>query len=85
MKQKIIASRAPKELGAYSNAIIVDKTIFVSGQLPVNPENGSIAPTIQEQTAQVIKNVSNILADAGKNYCYATRNVAIRRNECYLC
>ena len=65
MKTKISANNAPKEIGAYSNAIKVGNMVFVSGQLPVNPETGDIPQGIQAQTKQVIENVRNILADAG--------------------
>lgn len=65
MKQKIQANHAPKEIGAYSNAIKCGNVIFVSGQLPVNPETGHVPTTLQEQTRQVINNIRNILADAG--------------------
>lgn len=65
MKEKIFAKQAPVEIGAYSNAIKCGNIIFVSGQLPVNPENGEVPGTIKEQTKQVIDNIRNILADAG--------------------
>lgn len=65
MKQKIEALKAPAEISAYSNAIKAGNLIFISGQLPVNPETGEIPKTIAEQTEQVIINIRNILADAG--------------------
>ena len=39
--------------------------VFVSGQLPVNPDTGEVPRTLQQQTQQVIENIRNILADAG--------------------
>lgn len=65
MKQKVQANHAPSEIGAYSNAIRCGNMIFVSGQLPVNPETGEVPKTLAEQTRQVIYNIENILADAG--------------------
>ena len=65
MKQKVIANNAPAEIGAYSNAIKVGNFVFVSGQLPVNPETGEMPRGLQAQTFQVIENVRRILADAG--------------------
>lgn len=65
MKEKINAKQALVEIGAYSNAIKCGNIIFVSGQMPVNPDNGVVPLTIQEQTKQVIDNVRNILSDAG--------------------
>lgn len=64
-KKMIKASKAPAEIGAYSNAILTGNMVFVSGQLPVDPVTGVIPDSIQAQTEQVIKNVKNILADAG--------------------
>ena len=65
MKQKVIANNAPAEIGAYSNAMKVGNFVFVSGQLPVNPETGEMPRGLQAQTLQVIENVRRILADAG--------------------
>ena len=65
MKQKVIANNAPAEIGAYSNAIKVGNFVFVSGQLPVNPETGEMPRGLQAQTLQVIENVRRTLADAG--------------------
>ncbi len=65
MKQKVIANNAPAEIGAYSNAIKVGNFVFVSGQLPVNPETGEMPRGLQAQTLQVIENVRRILTDAG--------------------
>lgn len=65
MKQKVIANNAPAEIGAYSNAIKVGNFVFVSGQLPVNPETGEMPRGLQAQTLQIIENVRRILADAG--------------------
>ena len=65
MKQKVIANNAPAEIGAYSNAIKVGNFVFVSGQLPVNPETGEMPCGLQAQTLQVIENVRRILSDAG--------------------
>ncbi len=65
VKERVKATHASKEMGAYSNAIKCGNLIFVSGQLPVNPETGEVPTTIQEQTRQVVDNVRRILADAG--------------------
>ena len=66
MEKKVIASPlAPKAVGPYSQAIQTDNTLYVSGQLPINPETGTMAESIEEQTAQSLKNLGNILAEAG--------------------
>ena len=56
---------APKAIGPYSQGIKVGNTIYVSGQLPVNPETGELVNTIEEATAQSIKNAREILKQAG--------------------
>ena len=64
-KEAIIADNAPKEIGAYSNAVRTGNLVFVSGHLPVNPVTGEVPMAIQDQTRQVIENIRNILKDAG--------------------
>lgn len=65
MKKEIITDAAPKTIGPYSVAIEVEDFIFLSGQIPVNPETGEIKETIQEQTNQVLSNIDGILKEAG--------------------
>jgi 2-iminobutanoate/2-iminopropanoate deaminase len=65
MKKVIASPNAPKAVGPYSQAILAGDTLYVSGQLPVNPETGTVPETIEEQTAQSLKNTGAILAEAG--------------------
>lgn len=67
---KIISTtKAPAAIGPYSQAVVVDKFVFASGQIPINPENGQIeAVGIEEQATQVMKNIGAILAEAGIDY-----------------
>lgn len=66
MKEVIHTSQAPAAIGPYSQAIKAGNTIYVSGQLPVDPATGAFAGnTIQEQTRQSLTNIKNILAQAG--------------------
>lgn len=59
---------APSPAGHYSQAVEFNDLIFVSGQLPVNPEtNEKVLGTIDEQTHQALKNVKAILKAAGSN------------------
>ena len=65
MKQ-VFTSSAPKPAGHYSQAFIHDNLVYVSGQLPIEPHLGPKEPgTIEEQTRQVLKNISEILKAAG--------------------
>ena len=69
MKKIISTSNAPKAIGPYSQAVEVNGMLFVSGQIPINPETGKIVEGgIKEQTAQVMKNIGDILTEAGFTY-----------------
>lgn len=68
MLKIIIANNAPKAVGPYSQAVEAGGTLYVSGQLPIDPETGKIPDTIAEQTRQSLKNVGAILLEAGYNY-----------------
>lgn len=65
-KQVIRSENAPAAIGPYSQAVKAGNTLYISGQLPIGPEAGSItADTVKEQTAQSLKNVEHVLAEAG--------------------
>lgn len=69
MKKVISTVNAPKAIGPYSQAIEANGMIFISGQIPVNPEIGKVVEGgIKEQTEQVMKNIGGILAEAGLDY-----------------
>ena len=68
MKKVIATQNAPKAVGPYSQAIEADGTLYVSGQIPVNPADGSVPESIEDQSRQALKNVGAILAEAGMTY-----------------
>jgi len=78
MKKVISTSNAPKAIGPYSQAIEANGTLYISGQLPINPETGEMPAGITEQTTQVLKNVEAILFEAG----YTIDNVV--KSTCLL-
>ena len=62
----ISTDKAPAALGPYSQAIRANGMIYCSGQIPINPVTGAIeAVTIEDQTAQAISNLRNVLEKAG--------------------
>lgn len=64
--KNITTTNAPAAIGPYSQAIITGNTIFVSGQLPINPETGAFAEGgIKAEARQSLTNIKNILAEAG--------------------
>ena len=66
MKQAIETQQAPAAIGPYSQAIKAGGTIYVSGQLPINPATGQFAEGgIKELTRQSLTNMQHILQQAG--------------------
>jgi 2-iminobutanoate/2-iminopropanoate deaminase len=62
----ISTTKAPEAIGPYSQAIMVNDTLYVSGQTPLNPRTMTVeAKTIKEQTVQVLENIRNIVLEAG--------------------
>lgn len=56
---------APEALGPYSQAVEANGMLFISGQVPVNPETKKIPEGIKEQTRQVMENIGALLKEAG--------------------
>ena len=65
MKKKLIPKTGPKALGAYSPAIFSPPFIFVSGQIPVDPQTDLIVGSAAELTRHIMKNIEAILNEAG--------------------
>jgi len=65
MKKIIAAPAAPKAVGPYSQAVETGGTIYVSGQLPVDPATGRMAEGIEAQTRRSLENLRAILAEGG--------------------
>lgn len=71
MKNPVSTKEAPGAIGPYSQAIDTGSMLFASGQIPVNPADGTIPEGIEAQTRQSLANVKAILKAAG----LATDNV----------
>ncbi|MDR2009121.1 MAG: RidA family protein [Bacteroidales bacterium] len=78
MKKVINTEKAPKAIGPYSQAIEINGTLYISGQIPVNPATGNIPEGIEAQTEQVMQNIKSILEEAG----YSFENVV--KSTCLL-
>lgn len=64
----IHSDKIPTPKGHYSPAVVHNDIVYVSGQLPVSPDDETMKiGTIEEQFEQVIKNLSNVLEAAGSN------------------
>ena len=65
MKQVLATEQAPAAIGPYSQGIAAGETVYVSGQLPLDPATGAFPEGIAAQTAQSLKNIRAILAQQG--------------------
>ena len=65
MKQPLATSNAPAAIGPYSQGIVAGNTVYVSGQIPIDPATGRIPEGIEAQTAQCLNNITAILAQNG--------------------
>lgn len=69
MLTKVATDKAPAAIGPYSQGIIAGGFLFASGQIPINPSTGEIhGKDITEQAEQVMKNIGEILKEAGADY-----------------
>lgn len=66
--KKIETINAPGAIGPYSQAFTVNGLVYTSGQIPVNPQNGKVGVTIEEQAKQSCENVQAILRAAGCDF-----------------
>ncbi len=69
MIKKVSTEKAPAAIGPYSQAVIANKMLFASGQIPINPETGNVeAEGIEAQAEQVMKNIGAVLIAGGCGY-----------------
>lgn len=78
MKKVIATNNAPGAIGPYSQAIVANGMLFISGQIPINPATGNIVEGgINEQTEQVMKNLQAILAEAGCTFANVVKSTCL--------
>jgi len=85
--QKIIISteHAPQAIGPYSQAIETNGMLFISGQIPIDPQTGKIVEGgIEEQTEQVMKNIGAILTAAGYSYINVVKSTCLLADMQYF-
>ncbi len=69
MVRKIATDKAPAAIGPYSQGIVANGFLFASGQIPIDPATGEIrGDNIEEQAELVMKNIGEILKEAGITY-----------------
>jgi 2-iminobutanoate/2-iminopropanoate deaminase len=74
MKKIIQIKGAPAPIGPYSPAILKGNTLFVSGQIPLNPETGKLEiESIETACAQVMSNIGKLLNEAGMDFSHIVK------------
>jgi 2-iminobutanoate/2-iminopropanoate deaminase len=69
MKKIIKTNNAPAPIGPYNQAILTGTTLYISGQICIDPVTGTLKnKDIQEETHQVMQNLKSILSEAGMNF-----------------
>lgn len=73
--------KAPKALGPYSPAVKLGDFVYLSGQIPLDPETNEIAgSTIEEQAHQVMKNIGVVLAEMGLEYRHIVKTTIFMKD-----
>ena len=79
--KKISTDKAPAAIGPYSQAIVIGDMLFTSGQIPIDPATGDIdAVGITAQTEQVMKNLGEVLSEAGTSFENAVKTTCFLAN-----
>ena len=80
MKNVINSNNAPDAIGPYSQAIETDNLVFVSGQLPVDKNSGTMPEGIKNQTYQSLTNIKYILEAAGLSMNNIVKTTVLLQN-----
>ncbi|WP_027964931.1 RidA family protein [Halalkalibacillus halophilus] len=81
MKKIIETSNAPQAIGPYSQAVQVENTLYISGQIPLDPSSMEIvSEDVEEQTKQVMKNVGAIIQEANLDYSHLVKTTILLKS-----
>jgi 2-iminobutanoate/2-iminopropanoate deaminase len=82
MMKKIFSTiKAPAAVGPYSQAVEINHTLYISGQIPINPETGKLVEgDITIQTEQVFRNIAAILNEAGYSFADVVKSTCLLSN-----
>ena len=83
MKKIIETKKAPSPIGPYSQAILISNTLYMSGQIAMDPKNGKLVlENIQSETLQVMKNIQAVLEEADMSFEHVVKtSIFIRDME----
>ena len=80
-KEVILSGLAPAPIGPYSQAIASGGTVFLSGQIPLDPATGNmISGGVEAETRQVMENLRQVLAAAGLDFSHVVKCSIFLRN-----
>ncbi|XP_062395529.1 2-iminobutanoate/2-iminopropanoate deaminase-like [Sardina pilchardus] len=68
IRRIVNTAKAPAAIGPYSQAVVVERTVYISGQLGMDPASGQLVAGVQAQTKQALINMGAILKEAGCEY-----------------
>jgi 2-iminobutanoate/2-iminopropanoate deaminase len=78
MKKIISTSNAPAAVGPYSQAVEMNNTLYISGQIPIDPVTGKLVEgDITIQTEQVFRNIAAILSSAGYSFADVVKSTCL--------
>lgn len=80
MKKVITTNKSPQAIGPYSQAILSNKTLYISGQIGLNTDGILINKNIEEETIQVLKNIEEILKAADMNFSNVVKTTIFLKN-----
>lgn len=81
LKTAVSSTGAPEAIGPYSQAVRVGNFVFASGQIALDPASGQlVAGGIEEQTTQIFRNISAVLAAAGTDLTRVVKTLVFLKN-----
>ncbi len=71
---------APQPIGPYSQGIVIDGLLFLSGQIGIHPETGKMALDLSQQTSQVMNNIHAVLQSEGCSFSNIVKSTVYLKN-----
>lgn len=85
MSERVYTKNAPDAIGPYSQAVRSHGTVYISGQIPIDPKSGNIdAVTITEQKRQVCENIKAILNSLGSDLASVVKTTCFLSDMSYF-
>ena len=78
--KRINADQAPAALGPYAHSVLAENTLYISGQLGLDPATGDLQTTVEQQAQQALQNLGAILKAAGLDYSDIVKTTVFLKN-----